>query len=165
MNRPRKIEPAPGQESVWDYPRPPRLEPTNKEIKIVFNGITIARSNNTKRVLETSHPPVYYIPQEDILMQYLTLVLGSSFCEWKGEAIYYSVVVNGKRAEKCVWSYPKPSRSFQLIKDHLAFYAAPMDACYVAQELVIPQPGGFYGGWITSDIVGPFKGDPGTWGW
>lgn len=165
MNRPKRIEPNQGQESVWDYPRPPRLEPTSKEIKIIFNGVTIVKSHNAKRILETSHPPVYYIPQSDILMQYLIPILGNSFCEWKGTAIYYSVEVNGKRAEKCAWSYPKPDKSFQLIKDHLAFYATPMDACYVAQELVTPQPGGFYGGWITSDIVGPFKGEPRTWGW
>ncbi len=165
MYRPEKILPKPGQESVWDYPRPPRLEPTQKEIKVVFNGITIVQSTNAKRVLETSHPPVYYIPQEDILMQYLIAVPGSSFCEWKGEAVYYSVEVNDKRAEKAVWSYPRPTKAFQTIKDHLAFYAQAMDGCYVAGELVTPQPGGFYGGWITSDIVGPFKGVPGSWGW
>ncbi|KAF0249620.1 MAG: hypothetical protein FD167_977 [bacterium] len=165
MYRPRRIEPNLGQESVWDYPRPPRLEPISKEIKIIFNAVTIAESSNAKRVLETSHPPVYYIPQTDILTEYLILVAGNSFCEWKGEAIYYSVRVNKRCAEKCAWSYPKPNRSFQLIKDHLAFYAAPMDACYVAGELVTPQPGGFYGGWITSDIIGPFKGEAGTWGW
>lgn len=165
MFRPKKIEPKAGQESVWDYPRPPRLESTNKEIKIIFNSILIAQSSNAKRVLETSHPPVYYIPQNDILMKYLEIVFGKSFCEWKGEAIYYSLIVNNKRLEKCAWSYPSPTKSFQLIKDHLAFYAAPMDACYVAGELVTAQPGNFYGGWITGDIVGPFKGEAGSWGW
>src|SRR5690349_14126917 len=103
MYPPKRIQPKVGQESVWDYPRPPRLEETNKEIKIVFNGVTIVKSNNAKRVLETSHPPVYYIPQADILLDYLFLVSGSSFCEWKGEAVYYSVRVNDKRAEKCAW--------------------------------------------------------------
>jgi uncharacterized protein (DUF427 family) len=165
MFRPKKIEPKKGQESVWDYPRPPRLETTIKEVKIVFNKIIIAQSTNVKRVLETSHPPVYYIPQKDILMEYIINVGGGSFCEWKGAAIYYSVIVNDKKAEKCAWSYPRPTKNFELIKDHLAFYAAPMDACFVAEELVIPQPGNFYGGWITSDIVGPFKGEQGSWGW
>jgi uncharacterized protein (DUF427 family) len=115
MYRPKRIEPKPGQESVWDYPRPPRLEPTSKEIQIIFNGVTIAKTSNAKRVLETSHPPVYYIPQIDILMEYLILVSGHSFCEWKGEAIYYSVRVNGKQAETCAWSYPRPTKNFQLI--------------------------------------------------
>ncbi|MBI4852126.1 MAG: DUF427 domain-containing protein [Acidobacteria bacterium] len=165
MYRPKRIEPRPDQESVWDYPRPPRLELTSKEIKIIFNSITIARSVSAKRVLETSHPPVYYIPQSDILMEYLKPSYGNSFCEWKGDAIYYSVIINNKQAEKCAWRYPRPTKSFELIKDHLAFYATAMDACYVAGELVTPQPGNFYGGWITSDIVGPFKGEPGSWGW
>ncbi|MBK7994545.1 MAG: DUF427 domain-containing protein [Blastocatellia bacterium] len=165
MYRPNKVEPKPGQESVWDYPRPPRVEITKKEIKIIFNKVTIVNSSNAKRVLETSHPPVYYIPQTDILMQYLFISSGSSFCEWKGEAIYYSLEVNGKRLEKVAWSYPKPTNRFEVIKDHLAFYAHPMDACLVEGELVTPQPGNFYGGWITSDIVGPFKGGPGSWGW
>lgn len=160
-----KVEPKPGQESVWDYPRPPRVEVTKKEIKIIFNKVTIVKSSNSKRVLETSHPPVYYIPQIDILMQHLVIASGTSFCEWKGEANYYSLEVNGKRLEKVAWSYPKPTNRFEIIKDHLAFYAHSMDACYVDQELVTPQPGNFYGGWITSDVVGPFKGGPGSWGW
>lgn len=165
MYRPKKIEPKPGQESVWDYPRPPRVEVTKKEIKIIFNKVTIVNSVNAKRVLETSHPPVYYLSQTDILMQHLFISSGSSFCEWKGEAIYYSLEVNGKRLEKVAWSYPNPTNRFEIIKDHLAFYAYPMDACLVEGELVTPQPGNFYGGWITSDIVGPFKGGPGSWGW
>jgi uncharacterized protein (DUF427 family) len=159
------VEPGPGQESVWDYPRPPRLEAVAKHIVVVFNGVTIVDTVASKRVLETSHPPVYYIPQEDIAMAYLSKTNGSSFCEWKGRAIYYDVRVNGKRAERAAWSYANPTPAFRAIKDHLAFYPALMDACTVDGERVQPQPGGFYGGWITSDIVGPFKGEPGTQGW
>jgi uncharacterized protein (DUF427 family) len=159
------IEPGPGQESVWDYPRPPRVESVAKHIVVVFNDVTIVDTVASQRVLETSHPPVYYIPQDDIAMDYLSRTRGSSFCEWKGRAIYYDVSVDGKRAERAAWSYPNPTASFREIKDYLAFYPALMDACYVGGERVKPQPGGFYGGWITSDVVGPFKGEPGTQGW
>jgi uncharacterized protein (DUF427 family) len=163
--KPRRIEPGPGQESVWDYPRPPRVEKVTKSIKIVFNGITIVETSAAQRILETSHPPVYYIPQKDIQMQYLVKEKESSYCEWKGRAEYYSLVIGDKRAENAAWSYPHPAAPFVSIKDHFAFYAGPMDACYVDGERVEPQPGGFYGGWITKDIVGPFKGEPGTLGW
>ena len=166
--RPQPITPQPGQESVWDYPRPPRLEPFQKPIKIIFNDVTIADTKRAYRVLETSHPPVYYIPPEDIQMQYLqqtTSQSQGSFCEWKGVAGYYDVVVGDKQAKKAAWFYRNPTPEFADIKDYVAFYAAMMDACYVDDELVQPQPGGFYGGWITSDIVGPFKGEPGSWGW
>jgi uncharacterized protein (DUF427 family) len=161
----KKIEPKPGQESVWDYPRPPLLEATEKQIQIVFNNVTIADTKQAYRVLETSHPPVYYLPPKDVKMSYLIPVSGESFCEWKGVAKYYSLIVNDKKAEKIAWYYPQPTPTFEAIKDYLAFYAAPMDACYVNGEKVTPQPGGFYGGWITNDIVGPFKGESGTWGW
>lgn len=161
----RPTPPAPGQESVWDYPRPPRLEATSKRIQIAFNGVMIADTVRALRVLETSHPPTYYIPPEDIQMQHLRRASGSSFCEWKGNASYYTLVVNDKRTENVAWSYERPSPSFETIKDHLAFYAAPMDTCTVDGERVTPQPGGFYGGWITSGIAGPFKGEQGTRGW
>jgi uncharacterized protein (DUF427 family) len=157
--------PGENQESVWDYPRPPRVEPTNKRIRIVFNGVNIVDSTNACRVLETSHPPVYYIPQSDIQMAHIKMAEGRSYCEFKGAATYWTVEVNGKTAEKAAWSYAKPLPGFEAIRDYLAFYAAPMDACYVDDEKVTPQPGNFYGGWITSDVVGPFKGAPGTWGW
>ena len=160
-----RIPPQPGQESVWDYPRPPRLEDTSKHLQIVFNGVTIADTHRAKRVLETSHPPVYYIPPEDVRMEYLTPVAQTTFCEWKGRGGYYSLVVGDKRAENVAWYYPSPTPEFAEIKDYLAFYPAPMDACSVDGELVEPQPGNFYGGWITKDIVGPFKGSLGTWGW
>jgi len=163
--RSRRIEPGPGQESVWDYPRPPRVEAVTKAIQIVFNSITLVDSCNAQRVLETSHPPVYYIPDKDIQMQYLVKETETSYCEWKGRAEYYSVVMDNKRAEKAAWSYPDPTAPFLAIKNHFAFYAGLMDACYVDGEHVMPQPGGFYGGWITKDIVGPFKGEPGTLGW
>ncbi|MCT7950719.1 DUF427 domain-containing protein [Ancylothrix sp. C2] len=161
----QRIEPAPGQESVWDYPRPPRLEDTSKHIQIIFNGEIITDTRSAKRVLETSHPPVYYIPPEDIKMQYLTKASGASFCEWKGYAGYYTLTVGDKTLEKVGWYYENPTPTFATIKDYVAFYAGPMDACYVDGEKVEPQPGGFYGGWITKDIVGPFKGSFGTWGW
>jgi uncharacterized protein (DUF427 family) len=150
---------------VWDYPRPPRVEQTGKQIQVVFNGVLIADSRRAWRVLETSHPPVYYIPPQDIRMDCLSQAAGRSFCEWKGQAGYYDVCVGDKRAANAAWYYPKPTPAFAGIKDHVAFYAGLMDACTVDGELVQPQPGGFYGGWITSDIVGPFKGEPGTWGW
>lgn len=165
MAKPQPIQPAPGQESVWDYPRPPRWEDTNKQIQIIFNGVDIANTRHAKRVLETSHPPVYYIPPSDIKMEYLVRTPNSSFCEWKGRAGYYTIVVGDKKAENAAWFYPDPSPGFASLKDYVAFYAHVMDACYVDGEKVQPQPGNFYGGWITSDIVGPFKGSPGTWGW
>ncbi|MBZ8180456.1 DUF427 domain-containing protein [Oscillatoria salina] len=165
MFKPQRIEPKPGQESVWDYPRPPRLEPSPKRIRVVFNGVAIADSQNAQRVLETSHPPVYYIPPEDIKMEYLQRTGRQSFCEWKGNAGYYTIVVNDKQAENAAWFYPHPTSRFAPIKDYVAFYPSRMDACYVDEEQVQAQAGDFYGGWITSDIVGPFKGGAGSWGW
>ncbi|ACL24649.1 DUF427 domain-containing protein [Chloroflexus aggregans] len=161
----RRIPPGPGQESVWDYPRPPRLEPTTRRIRVVFAGITLVDSRRALRVLETSHPPVYYVPPEDVQMTFLRPNPARSFCEFKGVAMYYDVVVGERIAREAAWSYPDPTPAFTPLRGYLAFYAGPMDACYVDDELVTPQPGGFYGGWITSDIVGPFKGGPGTWGW
>ena len=161
----KKIQPKPGQESVWDYPRPPRLEASPKPIQIVFNNLTIADTEGSYRVLETSHPPVYYLPPKDIKMEYLIPASGQSFCEWKGVAKYYTVVVGEDKAEKVAWYYPQPTPAFEAIKNYVAFYAGAMDACYVDGEKVTPQPGGFYGGWITTDIVGPFKGEAGSWGW
>jgi uncharacterized protein (DUF427 family) len=132
---------------------------------VVFNGQVIADTYRAWRVLETSHPPVYYIPPEDIHMEYIQDGQGSSFCEWKGQARYHDVVAGESRAEKAAWSYPQPQPGFEAIRACLAFYAGPMDECTVDGERVTPQPGGFYGGWITSRITGPFKGQPGSWGW
>jgi uncharacterized protein (DUF427 family) len=170
MNRPVPIKPAAGQESVWDYPRPPRLELSHKHIEIICAGVKIADSSRAFRVLETSHPPVYYIPLADIKRSNLELTNGTSFCEWKGAASYYSVRIGQHFVPEAAWYYPEPSKAFHAIKHHVAFYAARMnllegDGCFVDGERVVPQPGEFYGGWITSDIVGPFKGEPGSRGW
>ncbi len=160
-----RIAPGPGQESVWDYPRPPRLEPSTRHIRIIFNGVEIANSRQAYRVLETSHPPGYYLPPADLQTQYLRRTTRSSLCEWKGRAAYYTLTVGERSVADVAWFYPQPTPAFAPIANYVAFYAGPMDACYVDDELVTPQPGEFYGGWITSDIVGPFKGGPGSWGW
>ena len=165
MFKPPRIEPLPGQESVWDYPRPPRLEPVSARLRIVFNGETLADTTAGYRVLETSHPPVYYVPPADLAQQYLSRAPGSSWCEFKGQAIYWSLEINGRRADNVAWSYPSPTAAFQAIAGHLAFYASKLDECFVGDECVQPQQGDFYGGWITSKIVGPFKGGEGTRGW
>ncbi len=157
--------PASGQESVWDYPRPPRLERTAKRIVVEFGGQTIADSSGAYRVLETSHPPVYYIPPEDIRTEFIRPASGRSFCEWKGSARYYSVQVGDRIAERAAWCYPQPTAGFVAIENYVAFYAQKMDRCWVDGEEVLPQPGEFYGGWITCDVVGPFKGEPGSQGW
>jgi uncharacterized protein (DUF427 family) len=153
-------------ESVWDYPRPPRLEPTSRRIRVVFGGVTIVDSTRALRLLETSHPPTYYVPIADVLAGHLRAVAGgSTFCEWKGLASYFDVVAGGREAHRAAWTYPNPSASYAALRDRVAFYAEPMDACHVDDERVLPQKGSFYGGWITSDIAGPFKGGPGTAGW
>lgn len=153
------------QESVWDYPRPPKLEAIDAHIEIVYQGIKIADTKGAYRVLETSHPPVYYLPPDDVQMEYLTPVAGQSFCEWKGVAKYYNVQVGDQVLSKVAWYYPEPTEKFGAIAHYIAFYASPMDGCYVNGEKVTPQPGNFYGGWITSNLIGPFKGEPGSWGW
>jgi uncharacterized protein (DUF427 family) len=161
----KRTSPKPGQESVWDYPRPPRIEETGKRIVVELNGVVVADSVRTKRILETSHPPVYYIPWEDIKMEFLRINSRTSFCEWKGTAAYFNVDVRGRVVDNFAWSYPNPNPAYSLLKDHLAFYASLADACFVDGERVTPQPGRFYGGWITPDVVGPFKGEPGSEGW
>lgn len=152
-------------ESVWDYPRPPRVERSTKHIRVVFNGLVVADTRRAERVLETSHPPVYYIPREDVRTEFLVQSQRRTHCEWKGEATYYHVVVGDERAEDGAWSYIDPHPAYRAIRGHIAFYAPKMDACYVDGERVRPQPGDFYGGWITDDIRGPFKGERGTEGW
>ncbi len=164
-SRPQRIQPGPGQESVWDYPRPPRLEPVSARLRVVLGGITVAETTRGFRVLETSHPPNYYFPPEDVAEGALEPAKGTSFCEWKGRAHYFTVRGGERVAPQAAWGYTTPSEAFAPIADHVAFYVAPMDACFVDDELVTAQPGGFYGGWITSAVVGPFKGDPGTRGW
>ena len=158
-------EPGHGQESVWDYPRPPRVEPTGKHVQIVLGGLEIADTRRAQRVLETSHPPVYYIPPEDVRVDCLQSSSRGSWCEWKGQASYYSVVTPSTTCLNSAWSYPDPQPAFKAIRDHVAFYPNRMAACYVDGEQVRAQPGDFYGGWITSDVVGPFKGERGTEWW
>jgi uncharacterized protein (DUF427 family) len=166
MLKPKRIEPGLGQESVWDYPRPPKVEDVPKRLQVIFNGVVIADTTDGKRVLETAGAPVYYFPPEDVKMDYLTAVPRyQTLCEWKGYAAYYAVEVGKKRADRAAWYYPKPTSDFTEIKDYIAFYPQLMDACLVDGEKARPQPGGFYGGWITNDIVGPFKGEPGTEYW
>jgi uncharacterized protein (DUF427 family) len=159
------VTPGPGQESVWDYPRPPRAEPVAKRIRVVFAGLAIVDSVGAIRVLETSHPPVYYLPPGDFRPGTLVPAAGRSFCEWKGVARYFDIVAGGRRANRAGWSYPLPLPAFAALRDYVALYAQPFDACTVDGVAVVPQPGAFYGGWITPDIVGPFKGEPGSAGW
>ncbi len=162
---PRDVERVPGKESVWDYPRPPRLEPVVDRIHIVFDGATVADTTAAYRVLETSHPPNYYLPPGAFVDGALVHTRRGSFCEWKGEAHYYDVVVGDRTAPDAAWAYDRPTPGFAPIAGYVAVYAGPMDACFVGDERVTPQPGGFYGGWVTDDLTGPFKGGPGTNGW
>ena len=154
-----------GQESVWDYPRPPRLERVERPIEAFFAGERIVATMGAYRVLETSHPPVYYLPPADVRMELFRAAGGGSYCEWKGEAEYLDLVVDGRIAPKIAWRYPRPTAAFAPIAGYLALYAGPLDRATVGGEAVVPQPGGFYGGWITPEIAGPFKGGPGTMGW
>lgn len=157
--------PGPGQESVWDYPRPPRLEASARHVRIVHDGKVIADSRRALRLLETSHPPSWYIPPADLDMTLLRPRAGGSFCEWKGHAEYWNVVAGGAPLAAVGWSYPQPTPGYAALKDHIAFYAAPFDGVFIDGTQVTPQPGGFYGGWITADVVGPFKGIPGSQFW
>jgi uncharacterized protein (DUF427 family) len=163
--RPARIEPGPGQESVWDYPRPPRVERARRRIRVELAGVTVADTMGAYRVLETSQAPAYYLPPDDVLEGALVPVARQSWCEWKGAASYFTVVAGDREEEAAAWTYRDPFPSFAAIRDHVAFYPARMDACYVDDELAQPMPGGFYGGWVTSHVVGPFKGAPGTMGW
>lgn len=165
IGRSRRIEPGPGQESVWDYPRPPRLEDTTRHIQVVVGEEVIADTCRAKRVLETSHPPTYYIPPEDVRREFLRPAPGTSWCEWKGRASYYDLVVGDRVIPRAAWYYAEPMRAYGSIRNYVAFYPSKVDRCTVGGEVVRAQEGDFYGGWITSDIVGPFKGGPGTRGW
>lgn len=156
----------PGEESVWNYPRPPRIERIEDEIQVVFNGEVVADSKGGYRILETSHPPTYYIDPSGVKSEYFREAGGgSSYCEWKGSATYYDIVVGDKVAPRVAWGYKEPTGMYKDIKGHIAVYAGKVDYCTVDGEKVIPQPGDFYGGWITKNIKGPFKGIPGSWGW
>ena len=163
--RPRPETPGPGQESVWDYPRPPRLEPFSGSITVELGGEVIASSGKAWRVLETSHPPTYYLPRSAFADGVLREAPGESWCEWKGRARYFDLVTPARVARKAAWNYPDPSPGFDAIRDAVAVMAGLVDRCTVNGETVVPQPGGFYGGWITGNVVGPFKGGPGSLGW
>ena len=161
----KRVVPSPGQESVWDYPRPPRLESTVRHLKVVFAGTVIAETRQALRILETSHPPSYYLPPGDVRQDLLERAPGRSICEFKGQASYWSIRVGEAVSEAAAWSYAAPWSPYEALKDHLCFYAGRVEACFVDGERVVPQEGDFYGGWRTSDIVGPFKGGAGTRGW
>ncbi|BAU93489.1 hypothetical protein MPPM_4884 [Methylorubrum populi] len=163
--RPIPVRPGPGQESVWDYPRPPRLEPVPERLTVILGGRTIAATTAGFRVLETSHPPTYYFPPEAIAAGVLGPPRRAGICEWKGRAVLFDVTGGGKTVPGAAWAYPDPTPGFRPIAGYVAFYAGPMDACRVGDVRAEPQPGGFYGGWITPGLAGPFKGGPGTMGW
>jgi uncharacterized protein (DUF427 family) len=153
-------------ESVWDYPRPPRLEPVPQCIRVLHRGVTVADTVAALRILETSHPPVYYIPREDAAVELLRPSASrQSFCEFKGLASYWDLVIEGSTVRDVGWSYAQPVASYAALAGHLAFYASKVDECWVGDERVVPQAGDFYGGWITTNLRGPFKGAPGTLGW
>ena len=152
-------------QSVWDYPRPPRVESVAERIRAVVDGLTIADTLHAQRVLETSHPPVYYLPREDVRMDLLVSGQGGSVCEWKGRATYLTLELPGRRIVDIAWAYERPLAGYESIAGHLAFYASKLDEAWVGSERATSQPGGFYGGWVTADIVGPFKGGPGSLGW
>jgi len=164
-SRPRRIEPGPGQESVWDYPRPPRVEPSSRHVVVTVAGQIVADTHRALRVLETSQPPAYYIPPQDVRLDCLRPTGHTTWCEFKGTARHHAITVGGHTVADAAWSYPDPTPGFEAIRDHLAFYPARVEACFVDGERVSAQEGDFYGGWITRDVVGPFKGGPGTAGW
>lgn len=153
-------------ENVWDYPRPPRLERVNERLVVIFGGDTIADTRGGYRVLETSHAPTYYLPPNDVVAGALVAnAQRSTICEWKGRARYFDVVRGGQSAPAAAWIYEAPVARFKDIAGFVAFYAEPMDSCYVGDERVTPQPGNFYGGWVTANLVGPIKGATGTLHW
>lgn len=165
MRRPIPEKPGPGQESVWDYPRPPRLETFAGSITIELGGQTIASATRGWRVLETSHPPTYYIPADAFVDGALRPTQGASWCEWKGEAAYFDLVTPEVAAHRAAWTYPHPTPGFTDLAGAIAVMPALVDRATVDGETVVPQPGNFYGGWVTSKVVGPFKGIPGSMGW
>ena len=167
MARPQRIEPGPDQESVWDYPRPPRLERTDALVQVVHAGHVVAETTRAWRILETSQPPGYYLPPSDVDHAVLVPAAGAqTFCEWKGLASYWDLAVTGAPVvREAAWAYPAPTDAYAAIADHLAFYPQRVDRCSVDGEVVEPNEGSFYGGWITSKVVGPFKGGAGSTWW
>ena len=158
------IAPTDVQESVWDYPRPPICVEDSREVIVSHADLVLARTNRAVRILETASPPTFYIPPADVNLEALNQSSGSSFCEWKGSATYWSLTSAGNAGLHVGWSYQSPTAAFRTIKDYLSFYPAKLK-CTVDGEIVRPQPGGFYGGWVTNEIVGPYKGEAGTSGW
>ena len=165
MRRPAPDPIGPGQESVWDYPRPPSLEASTEHVVVTLNGTTLAESRRAIRMLETSHAPVYYMPPEDVRMDLLAPTTRRTFCEYKGAAAYADAVVGDRRATGACWWYPTPTPRFAAIAGWIAFYPSRVDRITVDDEVVRPVGGDFYGSWVTSRVAGPFKGGPGTEGW
>jgi uncharacterized protein (DUF427 family) len=161
---PFALEPGPGQESVWDYPRPPRIDRVSGEVLVRHGGVVLARSARALRVLETASPPTVYLPPDDVTPHVLVPASGSSRCEWKGTAAYWSVVLPDERLDRVAWSYPAPLPEFEALAGYVSFYPALVE-CWIGGARAEPQPGGFYGGWVTPEIVGPMKGWPGTESW
>jgi uncharacterized protein (DUF427 family) len=161
----QRVEPGPGQESVWDYPRPPRVEAVPERVRVEFAGAVVVDTTRAVRVVETSHPPTYYVPRDEIPAGWLLPTPTTSFCEFKGRAAYVTLQGGDRTSVDAGWWYPEPSPGFAALRDMVAFYPARVDACFVGGERVASQEGGFYGGWITSRVVGPFKGGPGSAGW
>ena len=156
---------APGQESVWDYPRPPALRAVDSLVTVVLGGVEICETTASVQYLETSHPPTYYLPREAFVAGSLKETGGQSYCEWKGEAAYLDVHGGGKVARRAAWTYLSPTPRYAALRGMIALYPGQMDYCLVDGERVEPQPGSFYGGWITGAVSGPFKGGPGSQGW
>ena len=152
------------KESVWDYPRPPRVEPVASHVRVEHAGEIVAESDRALRVLETASPPAIYLPPADVESQLLEPAEGHTVCEWKGLASYFDVVGGGSRSERAAWTYPKPNLDYSGLRDYIAFNAGRVE-CYLGEERVRPQHGEFYGGWITDEIAGPVKGEPGSEGW
>ncbi len=152
-------------ESVWDYPRPPAVQRSSRRVRVIQSGITVVDTTRAVRILETSHPPTWYMPFDDLIAGMLEPESGRTFCEFKGQAAYWSLVVGNQRADHVAWSYPNPAPGYEGLTDHFTVYPSRVDRCLVDDEQVQAQKGDFYGGWITSDVMGPFKGEPGTHGW
>lgn len=164
--RPDRIpRPGPGQHSVWDYPRAPRIEPVTQRVRVELAGVALADTTHALRVCETGGPPAYYVPPSDVRREALFASEQTSFCEWKGLARYWTVRIGARALRDAAWSYPEPDPAYVALRDHVAFHAGRVDACWVGEWRVTPQPGRYYGGWITPDLVGPFKGEPGSEHW
>jgi uncharacterized protein (DUF427 family) len=165
MPRPARTEPGPGQESVWDYPRPPVVVGSTRLVRVEHGGEIVAETRRALRVLETAGAPTWYLPREDVRMELLSPAPGRTLCEWKGSASYYDLVVGPMRSPRAAWTYERPRPGYEALAGRIAFYPGRLDAALVDGERARPQDGGFYGGWVTDDVVGPFKGEPGTESW